>query len=516
MTKLTEYLSNLEHLDLISLTKNHPYLEYTFKHIFTRESIYGSLLLSDRRHLHQQIGYALESTFSDGIDDTETALLLAYHFEQSDDQERALKYLQFAAEDAYINYANQEAKALHSRALALLEPNDYMNRWKILAQQEKILDRLGERDQQVNILIQMQTLAELMVDRERLTMTHNRRAAYFDKVSEYQAAFEAAEAGLRVARRSGNEHLQAQSLNTLALAAWRRFDYPQVQHWAIQALDVLKVVGDPSTRIVSLFHLGKAGYRLGQYDLALQYCQAAQELTVNTDDRDKEATSHLILGWIYQRLGDYDLATEHFQKKLDIRHTIGDSYGEATALSHLGWLAYDQQIPEVGLEYCQQALDISQRVNDRENEAYALSGMGLNYEQLGNLAKATESYQTALALHKKIGATTLAIFDQTGLARLALGQSDLPLATDYITPVADWVLSGNAQKFWDPWIIYLSSYQVLSALDKTDTAITILEEAHTLLHQRIEQISNEKLRECFTEKVTVNKQLEQAWQAWQT
>jgi tetratricopeptide (TPR) repeat protein len=297
----------------------------------------------------------------------------------------------------------------------------------------------------------------------------------------------------------------------LALAAWRRFDYSQVQHWATQALEVLKLVGDPGVRVTSLFHLGRSSYRLGQYDMALHYIHAAKELTHEMDNRDSEATSHLILGWIYQRLGDYDLAAKNFQKKLELRRTIGDRYGEANALSHLGWLAYDQHEPQAGLQFCQQALDISHMVNDRENEAYALSGLGLNYERLGKLDLAATNYQVALAIHQEIGAATLAIFDKAGLARIAQAQGHSEAARHYITEVANWVLAGNAQKFWDPWIIYLSSYRILTALSETEKARTILAEAHGLLHQRANEISDEQLRNRFLTKVAVNRELEEAW-----
>jgi class 3 adenylate cyclase/predicted ATPase len=509
----TDDLKILEALGLIALKRSTPYLEYTFQHIFTQESVYNSLLRRDCRQLHQQIGEVLESFLADEPSESDTALVLAHHFEQSGDKGRALKYLKHAAANASATYANQEAKALYDRALALLDQTDYAARWDILADQERILNRLGERGRQATGLTLMQTLAEVMADNVRLATTHNRRSTYFDRISEYQAAAEAAEAGLRAAHRCGNEHLQAESLNLLALAAWRRFDYPEVQKWATQALKALMVVGDPAIRITSLFHLGRASYRLGQYDLALQYIQAAQNLTQDIDNRDSEATSHLILGWIYQRLGHYDLAEQHFQTTLETRRTIGHRYGEATALSHLGWLAYDQHNPEAGLDYCQQALDISRAIGDRENEAYALSGLGFNHEQLGRLDAAASNYQAALTIHREIGAATLTIFDQTGLARIALTQNKVETAREYITPVTEWILAGNAQKFWDPWVIYQSTYQVLDALGESDTARNILDEAHTVLQQRATEISNQELRRCFSERVKVNREIEQAWQA---
>jgi len=426
----------------------------------------------------------------------------------------ALNYLSLAAHNASAAFANQEARALYRRALAMFAESDVnVQRWDLLAGQERILNRLGERQQQAITLTIMQTLSALLKDDERLATTHNRRSYYFDRISEYQAAIEAAEAGLRAARRSGNRHLEAESLNLLALAAWRRFDYPEVQRWATQALRALMVVGDPNIRITSLFHLGRASYRLGQYNAALEYIEAAQDLTHDMGNRDEEATSHLILGWIYQRLGDYDRAEEQFQTNLELRQFIGHRYGEATALSHLGWLAVDQHQPEAGLEYCQQALDISRTINDRENEAYALSGLALNYEQLRQLDEATTNYEAALTIQREIGATTLVIFGQAGLARIALAQQDLAQAGETIKPVSAWIEAGNAQKFWDPWSIYQSTYKVLEALGETDTAQSILEEAHSILQQRANEISDEELRRCFLEQVSVNREIEQAWQA---
>ena len=53
MTKLVEHLQTLEKFDLIGLQMSEADLEYAFKHVFTQESVYQSLLRTDRRQLHQ-------------------------------------------------------------------------------------------------------------------------------------------------------------------------------------------------------------------------------------------------------------------------------------------------------------------------------------------------------------------------------------------------------------------------------------------------------------------------------
>ncbi|MFQ5612882.1 MAG: adenylate/guanylate cyclase domain-containing protein [Anaerolineae bacterium] len=526
-TVLEAHLQELQRLGLIVPKSNGPHLEYEFKHAFSQESIYHSLLHSQRRKLHQQVGEALERLLAasaspleepggDKLD--EAADLLAYHFEQSRDKDRALKYFKQAVTYARRTFAHHKARDMNLRALALLDHDEHRRRWDLLASLEQILDYLGQREQQADTLVLMQTLAELLADDRCLATSHNRRSRYFDKISEYRAAAEAAEAGLLAARQSGDRQLEAWSLNLLALAAWRRFDYLKVQEYAGRALDALRIVEAPATRTMSLLHLGRASYRLGQYDAAIDYVQAAAESTQHAGKLDSDAEAHLILGWIYQRLGDYEKAERNFQEALEIWRVIGDRYGEATALSHLGWLAYDQGRYRQGPEYCQKALDISRAVGDRENEAYSLSGMALNYEKTGQAGqeRARSLYQKALAIHRSIGATTLAVFDQTGLARIALAQNDLPAARAHIMSVVEWITAGNAQRFWDPWIIYQSTCQILSALSETDVAETILNEAYHLLQQRAGQISDGELRSRFLNRVAINRAITEAWQRMHT
>ncbi|MDM8527915.1 tetratricopeptide repeat protein [Anaerolineales bacterium HSG24] len=520
MTKLTEYLHRLELLDLIALQQREPEPVYALKHIFFQESAYGSMLLSDRRALHQQVGEVLEDLYvhpplggsNDNQNSNKTTLLLAHHFEQGGDRARSIKYLKQAAAKAKATYANQEAKMLYDRLLELTGENDLQTQWNILADREQVSDRLGLSEQQAQDLETLQQLANLMADNLRLAISYNRQAAKLDKISQYQAAAEAAKKGLSYAKQANNERLESQSLNLLAWSAWRRFDYQQVKEYAEQALNALHVINDPLNRINSLLHLGKASYRLGQYDIALEYIQTVQELSQMIDNPDSEANAHLIFGWIYQQLGDYSTAEKEFQSVLKKRQITGDRYGQALALSHLGWVAYHENQYEKGLDYCQQSLEISHAIGDRENEAYSLAGLALNYEGQNQPQLAYKHYYQALQIHQEIGATTLVIFDQARLAYLALQTNNVETARQNIETVIAWILDGKAQQFWDPWSIYLTAYQILSALGESDIAHQLLDEARTILEQRADQISDQKLRHSFTNRVTVNREIIEAWQ----
>src|SRR5439155_736266 len=72
----------------------YPEVEYTFKHALTQEVAAQGLLAERRRALHRLVGEAIEGLYADRLD--EYAGALAHHFAQSDDQDKAVRYLHLA------------------------------------------------------------------------------------------------------------------------------------------------------------------------------------------------------------------------------------------------------------------------------------------------------------------------------------------------------------------------------------------------------------------------------------
>jgi class 3 adenylate cyclase/tetratricopeptide (TPR) repeat protein len=94
--------------------------EFVSSHALVRDVAYGLLMPSQRRTLHAAIGRALEAT-PRGLDRRSRASLLAYHFSEADDRDRALRYLDEAAEAALRDSANEEALRSLRAAEALVD-----------------------------------------------------------------------------------------------------------------------------------------------------------------------------------------------------------------------------------------------------------------------------------------------------------------------------------------------------------------------------------------------------------
>jgi predicted ATPase len=92
---------------------------YGFRHALYQELIYERVPMSRRVRWHQQIGTRLEGSYRSQA--REMAAELAMHFEHGRDYQRAVQYLQRAAETARQRYAHREATEYLQRALALLK-----------------------------------------------------------------------------------------------------------------------------------------------------------------------------------------------------------------------------------------------------------------------------------------------------------------------------------------------------------------------------------------------------------
>jgi ABC-type transport system substrate-binding protein/class 3 adenylate cyclase len=116
--RLRPALSELQRLDLVVEERRRPTAEYRFRHGLVQEVAYGGLVETRRRELHRVVGDALEQLHRDAPE--EVYGLLARHFSEADEPNRALEYLVKAGDAARAAYADEEAVELYRRALSYM------------------------------------------------------------------------------------------------------------------------------------------------------------------------------------------------------------------------------------------------------------------------------------------------------------------------------------------------------------------------------------------------------------
>jgi ABC-type transport system substrate-binding protein/class 3 adenylate cyclase len=116
--ELLSALSELQRLDLIVEKRRRPIREYRFRHGLLQEVAYANLVESKRKRLHRLVGEALEELHRDSPD--EVYALLARHFSEADEPEKAVEYLLKAGDAARALYADQEALEHYAKARTFL------------------------------------------------------------------------------------------------------------------------------------------------------------------------------------------------------------------------------------------------------------------------------------------------------------------------------------------------------------------------------------------------------------
>jgi len=134
-----------------------------FSHALTQEVAYRTVLEGRLRGLHAAVGHALERSHAGR--ENEAAELLAYHFGRSAEHEPAVDYALLAAEKAQRRWANNEALALFSAAVARLDamPDTLPNRLRridAVLKQAEVKFALGQHAEHVQALEGIRHLVE--------------------------------------------------------------------------------------------------------------------------------------------------------------------------------------------------------------------------------------------------------------------------------------------------------------------------------------------------------------------
>lgn len=357
----------LERLTDLGLLEERPLADkrvYAFRHVLTQETIYGSLLRSQRPTLHRTIAECIEYLYADDLRSQSEALAL--HYDRAYVRAKAMRYALLAGERARERFANREAIEYYSRALQLSQHlGGYgSERWQGAIGLGEVLQHVGEYD---------------------------------EAIACYQAALEEWESAAPEAR--------AWTMLRLGQVWDKRGELEEAEGWLRQGLAQLSQAHAklPELRAQIYSELGWLGLRRGDVATARDWLGQGLDLVGTAGHLDVLASIFDRLGAVHYHRSEWQEAAKCFQRALEHRDHLGDIVGYARSLNNLAQTKWGSGDWEGALVDYKQAVDLYERIGQVEGLTQAYANLGGLYTDLGEWSKAEDSLELGLEMAQRIG-----------------------------------------------------------------------------------------------------------------
>jgi tetratricopeptide (TPR) repeat protein len=226
---------------------------------------------------------------------------------------------------------------------------------------------------------------------------------YFDWRHRSDDWLATAAISLDTGRRLGDQHRQAEALNSLGLARYTRRQFGQTIAACRDAADIYHDIGDRYGEAEALTSLGvalRSAYRAEEASIA---CQRAVDIFRETGDRNREGHALTNLGYALQGTRRFGEAVTACQEAARIHHATGDRNREGSALTNLGYSLYGARRFGEAVTACQEAARIHHATGDQLREADALMNLAFPLCGARRFGEAITACQEALVIAREHG-----------------------------------------------------------------------------------------------------------------
>lgn len=436
------HIATLSYEQLVRERTRDPEREYIFKHALTCAAAYELLLRSRRRDLHARCGTALESLFADRRD--EFAAMLAHHFAEADDLQRARDYSLTAAANARRLFAIREELEHRERILGILDRSpdtmpgmmiDAINEWVFvrhrLAHYEGVIERLekavsaareindksrlalslswianthmalGFPSHAVPALLESQTLAA-EVDNDQLLLLPLFFGTWATVDRDPKAAVAQLQEVIELARRFDVIDIEGHALAYRAVALARIGDFAASRAEIMAALEVAERTASPVKRADIHIAVGQAYHDMGELEDGLHHAQHGAILAENANGLECACAGHFGVGRVLLDKHQLDAALEEFNHSLELS-AISGFEGFANAINGDMAMAEFEKGSTAAVERIRAAMHNARALGDEYATAIMAQHLARAQFKLAMLADAEASIEAALAYYRGAG-----------------------------------------------------------------------------------------------------------------
>lgn len=361
-------LSNLESHGVVKLVATRPRIAYRFRHALLHDVVYSSILRRRRRELHHDVATAIESTYSDRLD--ELSPVLARHFVEAGEQGPALTYTVTAAETALKRHATREAHQFYLQGLRLVERADdpaSARAWLELSIGEA---RAGIRftpgDESLEKLAELRTAAEDLGDDDLTGQVYSLilivRAMGSEGYGDEDFR-EVMDKAFALAPSIGDKGLSASLTGLMGQILRGSDEYAKAASLMGDAVDPLERAGLLTDAAMNAIFTADVLGQLGDFEAAHVWMERGFDLAARSGNPTAIADSNLIRGRLLATQGEVAEALIHTRRGMELAADSENLYCELVG----NFLVADQQLrlgqAEAAIPHLEKSFELGEYCN---------------------------------------------------------------------------------------------------------------------------------------------------------
>lgn len=402
-------------------------ITYHFYHVLFQNAVFQRLLLNERRHYHIFIAQWLEThTAREHFE--QLAPVIAAHYDQGQQVEKAGYWYLQAGQFARQRYAQVEALYFYERAYTLLPSNDYPKRFSILIDLEAIHNARGNREAQQVILAELTDLAAILADREKQIEVLSRQSQLAEASGEYERAMQLA---LEVTEEGRRWRLPYWVTQGELQQAKVLLGQHRIQELAAFLNTMPVPASDAASSDLSLeYYRLKAvvSIRLSDYTSAKQFNEKAMNLATVSGKRDEQLSVLSLAAGLAATMHEYEKAKALYMQQLTLAEELQLLRPYAIALFNLGSNELRQWHFVEAAEAMRSSLSTFYQMHDWGSIARVRASIGFALMCLGDYDEAEGELTEALELNRSVGNWALVSNQYAFLSLIANYQNDLEKA----------------------------------------------------------------------------------------
>lgn len=346
----------------------HEFL-YIFKHALIRDTVYEMQMKKTLINLHTLAGESIEKIYKDNPEPYFEAM--AYHFEQANAAEKAIKYLKLSGEKLKRNYNNLPALAIYKRLLAYLE------------------------------------------DELEKAIVYNNMGEIYHLISKYKEGEKFLRKAIEIFEKVKKTNLLIKAKINLSRLLWINTRCKESIELCNELLKITKVNNDQDSYSTTLSEMGSAFYYMGQVDESMACHREKLKLEHKRNNLKEVGHACDDIGYLYSERGEHKKAEKYYKKALKIALDLDDMNLLKNVYMSLSNMYASLEEYKSGEEMYGKLMDISSEIGDSLYLTVARYGVAFTNLYVGNFELAKKimdrSFEESIEYGNNMGSVYIEI-----------------------------------------------------------------------------------------------------------